>query len=272
MKWLIAGAFILAALLVSITPWDINRVAVSKDVNIAHKRLTSVEDIRGLSLECSSVKPQTYDTSISLKGLPLEERKEAFIKMLLPSILIAEHDIKRTRAWAIMIKDKISAGLQLSSEEKLFLNHLKEKYRTDDLSKLITRLNIVPRRIVLAQAALESGWGTSRFFVEGNNTFGIWTFKPHSGIKMLRYKVWLAKYDSVLQSVEDYFYNINVGWAYEDLRRMRLQKPDPLKLVSHLDRYSILKKEYIKRLRRTMVSNNFNLYDACRIDPKFITL
>ena len=240
------------------------------DVEITYRDLNSIADIKAIELDCAAVKPVVYRSLTSLAWLPVAERKEAFIKIVLPSILIAEQDIKKKRGELLRIKEKVSNGTALKDEEISFLSHLSKEYRTDNLGELLSRLNTHPTSIILAQAALESGWGSSRFFVEANNIFGIWTFRNKSGIKAISSEARLSRYDNVLQSVEDYLYNINVGWAYVNFREMRTVSPRSLKLINYLDNYSTLRGEYVRRLNNIIRSTNLEIYDTCRIDPAYI--
>jgi Bax protein len=136
----------------------------------------------------------------------------------------------------------------------------------------IEKINIHPVSIVLAQAAIESGWGSSRFFVKGNNIFGAWTWDkkakkiPASKNK----KVFLRKFNNILESVEDYYYSLNVSWAYKKFRLVRLKTSDPLLLSKHLDKYSILRKRYVEKIKTVIKENNLQQYDNCKINPDYI--
>ncbi len=240
------------------------------NIDIVYKDMVSLSELRSMEFDCSAVKPVVYRSVVSLEGLRGEERKEAFIKIVLPSILIAEREIKEKRTRLLQIREKLSNGIALKDGEVSFLSGLSEKYRTDDLDELLSRLNTHPPSIILAQAALESGWGSSRFFVEGNNVFGTWTFRRGEGIKAVSSGTRLSKYDSVLHSVEDYLFNINVGWAYKDFRKERTTTPESLQLINYLDNYSILREEYVRRLNDIIRSSNLEAYDNCRIDPAFV--
>ncbi|EDP73852.1 glucosaminidase domain-containing protein, partial [Hydrogenivirga sp. 128-5-R1-1] len=123
-----------------------------------------------------------------------------------------------------------------------------------------------------AQAAIESGWGTSRFFVEANNIFGMWSFNKKNSLKIKAKKsnVYLKKYPDILASIEDYYYSINVSWAYKNFRYVRLTTKDSLKLANHLEKYSILRKTYVKRIKTIIQHNNLTYYDSCRLHPDYI--
>ena len=125
------------------------------------------------------------------------------------------------------------------------------------------RMNRVPYEMVVAQAALESGWGTSRFATEGNNLFGIRTFSknvPHMtplGIK--KWPGWGVRiFASKCDSVKEYIRLLNEHPAYEDFRKAREQfhvrnlDPDPLVLIQNIDKFSTTA-DYDQRVRRIIV-------------------
>jgi Bax protein len=271
MKWMIAAIVVMVTFVAALFSGDELSGNIGNNIKVAYRNITSVEDLRSIDFDCKAVKPMVYEPAVSLDGLPEDEKREAFVKLILPSILIAEYNIKRERERLERIRDKISKRKKLSRRERAFLARLREKYRTDDLEELMTRLNTHPKSIVLAQAALESGWGSSRFFIDGKNVFGIWTFKKDRGIKAANSDARLSRYRSILESAEDYFYNINVGWAYEDFRRMRAVTKDSLKLTNYLDKYSVLRDKYVDRLNYTIKRYNLEVYDSCRIDPDFLS-
>ncbi|MGH8281076.1 MAG: glucosaminidase domain-containing protein, partial [Gammaproteobacteria bacterium] len=130
---------------------------------------------------------------------------------------------------------------------------------------LLNRVDIVPVALVLAQAAQESGWGTSRFALEGNNLFGIWTWDADQGSVPVNRpgdaNHLVRVYPDVQTSVRAYLRNINVGFAYVDFRGMRARmratgKPlDALALAGALNRYSITGDAYIENIR-DMIRDN----------------
>ncbi|WP_457623868.1 glucosaminidase domain-containing protein [Persephonella sp.] len=221
---------------------------------------------------CDMVNPYVYTKVVSLKSLPVKERKKRFISLILPSILIENFKIEQNRKVVLKIKEKIENNQELLPVEEKFLYDLFEEYRVENIGDLLKRLNTSPVSIILAQAAIESGWGTSRFFVEANNVFGVWTFKKDGNykIKAKNSNAYLKVYNNILEAVDDYYYSINVGWAYENFRLVRLQTDDPLLLTNHLEKYSILRKVYVQRLKSIIVANNLQKYDNCNLNPDFI--
>lgn len=241
-----------------------------KKIAIIYNKIYRYSDI--VSINCDEVVPIVYTKVISLKNLPIPERKKKFIDIMLPSILIANFEIKQKRKFVLYLLNKIKIGKEILPQEEKELNKLLTEYRVEDINELLTKLNTNPVSIVLAQAAIESGWGTSRFFVEANNVFGVWTFnkKEASKIKAKKANVYLKAYKSILDSVKDYYKSINLSWAYAKFRKVRLTTDDPLLLSNHLEKYSTLRRVYVERLKIIIKSNNLTKYDSCRLSPYYI--
>ncbi len=238
-------------------------------LGIQYRRLTNPEELLKEPFNCSAIKPVVYEKVSSLSSLPLKRRKEAFIRIMLPSVLIAQREITKERQKVLTLKDKLKKGFELSNEEYTFLGRLFNRYRTSSMDVLLRRLNTHPVSIILAQAALESGWGTSRFFVEGNNVFGIWTFRKGSGIKAVSSEARVATYPTLLDAVRDYLFNINVGWAYKGFRIKRANSEEPLVLINYLENYSELRSEYVNRLNQIIRRNHLERFDSCSLDPRY---
>jgi Bax protein len=221
--------------------------------------------------------------SVVIKNLPPDFRKikdrtlrrRIFIHTILPSILIALAEVENERSQLIEILNKINLpqkinldnlleDKRLSSAEIKFLTKLTQKYRTTNTTELLKRINIVPLSLILAQAAIESNWGTSRFALEGNNLYGIWTYK-RDGMKPLNrdpnayHKV--ARYSSILEATQDYLYNLNVGWAYHEFREARLNTTDALILAQYLVNYSQLGSLYSIKLKEVIAKYHLKQYD-----------
>jgi Bax protein len=130
----------------------------------------------------------------------------------------------------------------------------------------VKRVDVVPLSLLLAQAALESSWGTSRFAREANNLFGIWTWGEKGLIPLDReegmtHKV--AIYDSILDSVRAYLTMLNRLPPYLQFREIRRQSRNPLKLAEGLVYYSERGDSYVWELQNLIESNNLHRYDDC---------
>ena len=133
----------------------------------------------------------------------------------------------------------------------------------------------MPNSIVLAQAAVESGWGQSRFFLEGNNLFGIWSFKRNepriaAGRARQGKTVYIRSYQDMSESIIHYFEILGSSSAYRSLRKARLETDDPLLLLSHLRNFSERRTSYTNQLRDVLTKNNLTQYDNYRIDPQYL--
>ena len=220
-------------------------------------------------VDCNSVKPVIYRRVPCLAKLPAKKRKRIFIDILLPSILVKNYRIELLRERIAKLKKKLDSGKRLSEEEQRFLKELSRKYRATTVEELLYKIAPIPAGLAIAQAAIESGWGSSRFFCEANNLFGEWSFSKR-GVKAKKAEVYLKKFSSILEAVDSYYYNLNTGWAYEGFRLARKRKPESLHLVKYLEKYSILGEEYIGRLEKIIRENHLDSYDHCRIDPRYI--
>lgn len=229
-----------------------------------------VEDIVGI--DDTLVPPIDYLNLISLKELPVEDRKERFIQQILPSILICKHNLEQQKA---QVEDILSLNQsRISHKQKRVLDSLFSKYRTDNVEELLIRLNTHPVSVVIAQAALESAWGTSRFYSEGNNVFGIWSFsESDERIASLGLRngkpVYLKKYRSLSESVLDYFLVLGRG-PFKEFREKRMESNDPILLVDFLTNYSEKRNEYSNILQVIIRKNDLTRYDHYHLDPEFI--
>lgn len=229
----------------------------------------SVDDI--MHIDTSLVKPILYDHVYFLDALPYQEAKEEFINVMLPAILIVKwqlsQDLKR-------LEKIIEKGVQDQGDSMLVANWA-EEFKTDDLATLKRRLLTHPNSIVLAQAAVESGWGKSRFFMEANNVFGVWSYDANepripAGISREEYQVYLRKYDNIAESVMDYFKTIARTPAYTNFRRKRAETQNIRELLPYLDRYSERGDEYVAQLLSMIRYNDFQQYDNYKIDPAYV--
>ena len=222
-------------------------------------------------ISCDKVLPIFYKNPINFKGLDKKTKKERFIAYMLPQILIVNYEIKEKRRIVLNIKKKFENGEEITKQEERFLRKLLKEYKAKSINELLNKLNVNPPSLVLAQAIAESGWGTSRFYLEGRNAFGITAItKKGETIKMRGADIHLRKYKYVINSIRDYYYSINVSWAFRKFRKVRLTTKNPFELSQHLTLYSTLRKIYIKRIKRIIKENSLDKFDKCKIDPSFI--
>ncbi|WP_119343510.1 glucosaminidase domain-containing protein [Facilibium subflavum] len=210
----------------------------------------------------------------------VQDRKEAFINYMLPLIHKVQSEILNQRKQLMEIKTTLDQKKLLPPHLESFIRILAKQYKVDFtqenlegvVDKLLVNVNIIPVSMVLAQAALESGWGTSRFAIEGNNYFGEHCFTEDCGIAPkdpIPGRIdEVAVYKSPLSSVRAYYYLLNSGSNFETFRQKRaslVQNGQDLtgkKLVQALVGYSELKNtQYQRRLLMTMDYNNLYQYN-----------
>ena len=214
-----------------------------------------------------------------IQKVPVENKKVSFFRLMLPLILISNENILRERA-------VVKAGQLLSSElisiaiKYRVISNQQDKLTVDHQKQLLERVNIIPPSLALAQAAEESGWGTSRFTVEGNAFFGQWDFsgkgmKPKQQRKELgNYGV--ARFDSPLASVEGYMRNINTASAYQALRDLRKQQVthntalSGYSLAGALVNYSERGEAYIIGLRHLIEYNKLKALDKAYLSKNHL--
>ncbi len=202
------------------------------------------------------------------------KRKSLFIKIILPLVLEENNRIiiDRKKLFSILNKNKNS------KDEIKWLNQKFKQYGVlnKDLATLKVRMDIIPVSLAIAQAAKETGWGTSRFAIEGNALFGQWTWsgegiKPAGADTDATYKV--MKFNVLKASVRAYQRNLNTHSSYKKFRFVRAQlrddnkKLDSLKLAEYLDNYAQTGTEYTKVLKQIIQQNQLQDFDEVKLLP-----
>ncbi|MCC1495750.1 glucosaminidase domain-containing protein [Alcanivorax sp. 1008] len=207
-----------------------------------------------------------------------EARKARLVNLLLPAIQNNNRKLLEKRARLMELHKKIQDNQPLSRDDKVWLEELSRRYRLDlpeqpssDWSRvLLRRIDIVPADLALAQGALESAWGTSRFAVEGNNYFGHWCFVPGCGLvpqqRLANARHEVARFSSPAESVRRYMHNLNSHPRYTELRLLREearrqeQSFSGSDLAAGLEGYSELGEEYIGMVRGLIRQNQFERF------------
>ena len=203
-----------------------------------------------------------------------KKRKELFIQIVLPLILEENNRIKidRVKLFSILNKN-INSDL-----ERKWLNKKFKQYGVvnKDLSTLKIRMDEVPVSLAIAQAAKETGWGTSRFALEGNALFGQWTWegegiRPSAAEGDSKHKV--MKFKVLKASVRAYIRNLNTHRSYREYRRARAVQRDnfeefnSLELANYLDKYAETGTEYVKVIKKIIKQNFLTDFDDAKILP-----
>ena len=200
--------------------------------------------------------------------------KNLFIQIVLPLILEENNRIRIDRRKLFSILNKNIN----SNVEKRWINKKFKQYGVvnKDLSTLKIRMDMVPVSLAIAQSAKETGWGTSRFALEGNALFGQWTWegegiKPSGADTNSTHKV--MKFKVLKASVRAYIRNLNTHRSYKSFRRERAEQRDnfekfnSLELADHLDKYAETGKEYVKILKQIIKQNSLTDFDDAKILP-----
>ena len=203
-----------------------------------------------------------------------QQRKTLFIQIVLPLILEENNQIKLDRKKLFTILNKNNN----SNAEKKWLNMKFKQYgvKNKDLLTLKIRMDEIPASLAIAQSAKETGWGTSRFALEGNALFGQWTFSGE-GIKPLdsdsneTHKV--MKFQILQASIRAYQRNLNTHSGYKKFRKFRAmardndEKLDSLVLADYLDQYAATGVEYTKILKKIIKQNSLKDFDDVKLLP-----
>lgn len=217
-------------------------------------------------------------------------KKRVFLHSLLPHALFVRQEALRKRDRLESILGKIDCFLEdidfaavpdqesqcswsdfLTEEDVSFIQKLSTNYRTTTAEGLLQRVDAVPTSLILAQGALESSWGSSRFAREGNSVFGMWTWNSKGMVparrdagKTHRVKV----YENILDAVRAYQLTLNRLDPYDQFRQLRMQTADPLVLAEGLLSYSERGEEYVEDIKNIILSNDLQKYDSFRLSDQ----
>ena len=255
--------------------------------NIRLSATTIQELFKSTNYNLKEVRKNKLVKPISLTLLPQEiikienskQKKDLFIQIILPLIIKENNYIKRDRVKLFSILNKSKN----TRPEKNWLNSKFKQYGVvnKDLLTLKIRMDEVPISMAIAQAAKETGWGTSRFAQEGNALFGQWTWSG-AGIKPLgadddsTHKV--MKFNILQASVKAYQRNLNTHSSYKNFRSARAEmrdegkKIDSMILTEYLDKYAETGKEYVKILQQIIKQNSLTDFDDAKLLPSSIDL
>ena len=235
--------------------------------------------------------PRLYITNIpprwrdkTSKEIDVVTKKRVFFRLLGPLVLHSNELIQADRDRVESIIEALRSGAAVSPEDQTYLRETATVYKVGegDLAdralqdELLRRVDTLPPSLVLAQAAEESGWGTSRFAVTGNALFGMWTWSGE-GVTPLQqragkgnYKI--AAYETPLKSVIAYMHNLNTHQAYKELRARRAElhktgaKVTGWELANTLTRYSERGQAYVDSLHSLMKVNRLQPTDDAYLD------
>ena len=202
----------------------------------------------------------------------ITRKKETFLQILLPLVVAENEIIIKDRKFLLKILKK-----NQSEKNVKWINKKYKEYKVSkkNIDELIRKMDIVPSSIALAQAAKESGWGTSRFALEGNAIFGQWTWngvgiEPLEKVDGQKHKI--LKFPILRASVKAYITNLNSHSGYKSFRKKREELRSQnknltgLDLIHELENYAQTGKEYTKILEKIIKQNDLDEFETVTID------
>jgi Bax protein len=215
--------------------------------------------ILAIALSLMASEPKKYTAEIVPKKMSVQEKKARFYALINPAVQKVHSDLMRQYE---KIKEDMKTG-----KNKKEIERLKESYNATTNQELLLALKPHPQSIALAQAAMESAWATSRFFVKAKNIFGMWSVNPNepriaAGEKRGGTRtIWLRKFETIEDSVKAYYKLMGRAKTYKAFREVRYVTNDPFKIILKLDKYSEIGKEYPKELGSMIRYNKLTKYD-----------
>ena len=286
--------------------WDQdNQVGVTDRSQVSHSKTLAKPDTARILASVAKVKDaftsagyeldavrrgQVAVPRLQLASLPYDisqirraqDRKAVFLRYMLPYVLQANQRVRQQRTRMLSLQPTVEKGQALVAEEAMWFKSLCNEYRVKpcDFAALSLRVDTVPVSLALAQAAIESGWGRSRFAQEGNAPFGQWTTKNHAGMVPKERKVGMThkvrSFENLSKSVESYLRNLNTHRAYKGFRDLRAYfRRDKTPIDSHaiagtLIKYSEKGKVYVDLLRHIIEKNDLRALDGAQLGDAYL--
>ena len=211
-----------------------------------------------VSIKFDNILPIIYINNPIFEDLTVSEKKSKFIDFILPAILIEKSKIKKAYNYVLNNFDNI----YLNEQTKPLYDYC----NCNTAEELLVCLTDQPNSIIIAQAAIETGWGTSRFFLEGSNLFGIHSVNTANSIRALgshdSLPVFVHKYNSILSSISHYLRTLATGYAYSEFRIKRASQDSVINMIPYLKNYSERRDLYVEDIQKLITYNNLSMYDS----------
>jgi Bax protein len=249
------------------TDYDLNAQTVLNLFEDLEYDLDKVRDEKQVKPIYFTRLPRDLDQIKTIKA-----KKETFLQIVLPLVVAENEKIETDRNYLLKVIRDNDSSEKLQWLKRKFKEY---KVKDGDINELIEKVDIVPTSIALAQAAKESGWGTSRFALEGNAIFGQWTWdgvgiepldkSDDQGHKILKFPILRA-------SVKAYITNLNTHPSYKNFREKRLMLRQSNKalsgidLIHELENYAETGKEYTRILEQIIEQNDLQEFESVVID------
>ena len=238
-----------------------------------------IDDLKIDQIRKSKIIPKIVVVQLpkDLKNIKsIKSRKELFIKITLPLIVQENEKLLSLNKKIKFIKNNFD---KISRREAAWIQSIMEEYKENSIDNLLMKVDAIPVSLALAQAVIESGWGTSRFAYEGNALFGQYVWgKTNNGIipneREIDAKYKIKSFDSLSDSVASYMKNLNTNFHYSEFRINRFvlrSNKIPLKgthLADYLISYSI-EDNYIDKIKNIIEINDFEDFDNLSIDQEY---
>jgi Bax protein len=204
----------------------------------------------------------------------IEQRKRIFIQILLPIVLSENEKIITDRRKFVTIINRKSFKKDADWLNEKFQQY---KVKNNNPKELLLKMDIIPPSLAIAQAAYESGWGTSRFAIEGNALFGQWSWKENNGMipedRGGDEKHEISKFNQIRYAVSAYKNNLNTHPFYEEFRKERARQRtgrlsgsiSGMKLIEHVHKYSIRGNDYVLGLKKIIEQNALQDFDKANL-------
>lgn len=200
-----------------------------------------------------------YVANTLIENMSVSNKKKRFFTLLVPTV---------KKVHAEFLKQYINTLKDLQNGTNMpKIIRLKKLYKVSSDEELLRALKPHPKSITLAQAAMESSWATSRFFKKANNVFGVWSVnKKEARVAALEKRggtktVWLRKFNSIEDSVREYYKMMGRSKAFKEFREVRYESHDVYKIIKKLNNYSEIKHAYAKELAHVIRYNKLTKYD-----------
>lgn len=209
----------------------------------------------------------------SHQGLPVKQQKENFVAIVLPLILAANEEIAQRRRAVLRAAESGDADT-LGRWARLYRVDTADKSVEQIKTDLLMRADFIPVSLALAQAAIESGWGTSRFARQGNALFGQWAWQASAGIKPAQAsnsRAVVRSFPNLFGSVRAYMHNLNTHSSYASFReRRKIMRGRPradlgYQLAMHLDSYAEIGTAYVGKLQTLIRTNEFGRFETAKL-------
>lgn len=200
-----------------------------------------------------------YLASVVPEHMSSKEKKARFFYLIIPSVHKVHSELQAQYK-------RINSDIN-SNNNTQEIENLKLEYRVDTDLELLKALKPHPPSIVIAQAAMESAWATSRFFTQANNVFGMWSANKNEPRMAASEKrngtktIWLRKFYSIEDSIREYYKLIGRGKHFKELRELRYLTDYPLAIITKLDKYSEIGDRYAFELLNIINYNKLTQYD-----------